>query len=490
MRIVNCSSDLVLRALVGWLLAALLVGADGSAVAQSKPPRKPRIPGSDQLLGDILKGDHDTATKFDATIQRVEVDETKLKREGIRKLTGRRLTLYTDLPSKPWIDELPQVVDQAFPQWCEYFQIDPNKYPDWKLTGFLINEKARFVLLGLLPKGLPNFQNGYARNFEFWLYDKPSEYYTRHLLLHECVHCFMLTTLGACGAPWYMEGTAELLATHRWKDGKLTLNYNPPDRDEVPEWGRVRIIKDALAAGKPESLQTVIDYQWNAHIDTGPYAWVWATALLMDRHPRYHDRFRQLYRLVQSPDFNAQFHQVFAADWEQLEQDWELLTRTIEYGYDVAAEAVDYRPGKPLPAQPVRLKISVARGWQNSGLQLAAGTPYHVRAVGRYQVDDQPQVWWCEPGGVSIRYYRGRPLGILLAAVRPDSLQNGQKNPLLDPVPIGLGATLTPESAGTLFLKINDSAAELADNAGELWVEIKWQEAVPAQSPPPVPAPN
>jgi hypothetical protein len=38
---------------------------------------------------------------------------------------------------------------------------------------------------------------------------------------------------------------------------------------------------------------------------------------------------------------------------------------------------------------------------------------------------------------------------------------------------VGLHATLTPKTAGTLYLRINDSAAELHDNAGAAKVEIR-----------------
>ena len=81
--------------------------------------------------------------------------------------------------------------------------------------------------------------------------------------------------------------------------------------------------------------------------------------------------------------------------------------------------------------------------------------------------------WQCEPGGVSIRYYQGRPLGILLAAVRPDHPPPDSASALLHPTVIGLGATLSPTETGTLFLKINHSAGELDDNAGELKVEVR-----------------
>ncbi len=40
------------------------------------------------------------------------------------------------------------------------------------------------------------------------------------------------------------------------------------------------------------------------------------------------------------------------------------------------------------------------------------------------------------------------------------------------PVPIGLRRELQFTESGTLFLRINESPAELADNAGQLQVEI------------------
>ena len=117
--------------------------------------------------------------------------------------------------------------------------------------------------------------------------------------------------------------------------------------------------------------------------------------------------------------------------------------------------------------------MAADRGWQNSGLRLEAGVNYQLTATGRYQVAKNAKVWWCEPGGVSIRYYKGRPLGILLASVRPDHPAPGSTSALLHSTVVGLGTTLSPPQTGTLFLKINDSAGELDDNAGELKVEVR-----------------
>ena len=174
------------------------------------------------------------------------VDDARAAAAGIRKLPGRRLTLYTDL-SGAEIDRLPAVFEQAFPQWCRYFKVKEDEHADWHMTGFLMKDKARFVEAGLLPEKLPPFEHGFSWGTVLWIYEQPSDYYRRHLLLHEGTHGFMNSLLGGCGPTWYMEGLAEYLATHCWREGRLTLGYMPRSRDEVPQWGRIRRIQEAVA---------------------------------------------------------------------------------------------------------------------------------------------------------------------------------------------------------------------------------------------------
>jgi hypothetical protein len=332
-----------------------------------------------------------------------------------------------------------------------------------------------FRRTGLLPDDLPPFPNGYSRGHDLWIYDQRDDYYRRHLLLHEGTHGVANTLLGGSGPPWYIEGIAEMLATHRLADGRLTLNYMPKRREEVLGWGRIRMIKDAVDERRAKRLADVIEYAADAHRENDPYAWSWAAATLLDRHPQYRDRFRQLPRNVRAADFNRRFFQVLEDDFSQLAQQWQLLVVNLEYGHDVGRTAVDFTPGKPLPATGSVVTVDAARGWQNSGLRLTAGAYYRLRASGRYQVAERPQIWWCEPGGVSIRYYKRRPLGILLAAVQPDRFTSSSSSALLRPSTVGLGTTLRPKRTGTLYLRINDSAGELDDNAGRLTVEIKPQ---------------
>ncbi len=404
------------------------------------------------------------------------MDDAQAEAAGIHKLTSARLTLYTDLALDDEIRRLPEVFDQAFPQWCDYFRIAPAAHAKWRMTGFLMKDKARFQKTGLLPDDLPPFPHGFSRNNELWLYEQPSAYYRRHLLLHEGTHGFMNTLLGGCGPPWYMEGIAELLATHRVRDGRLTLNWMPEGRDDAPYLGRIRIIKDACAAQRAMSLEGVVNYSSTAHRRTEPYAWSWAIAAMLDGDPRFRDRFRRLYRVIPDGNVSEEFRRLFRADWREVDEQWQVFIAGLEYNDDIPRTAIDFAPGRPLPAAGAAVKVAADRGWQNSGLRLEAGAAYRLTAAGRYQVAKTTKIWWSEPGGVSIRYYQGRPLGVLLAAVRPDEPAEGAPSAFLQPIVVGLGATLSPRRSGTLFLKINESAGEFGDAAGEARVEVRREE--------------
>ena len=402
----------------------------------------------------------------------MQIDEAKAAAAGIRKLTADRLILFTDIPPDPEVDILPELFDLAFGQWCEYFNVDVGEHGDWQMTGFLMRDPQPFVDTGLFPKTLPPFEHGYSLNKMLWLYEQPSPYYRRHLLLHEGTHGFMNAMFGTCGPPWYSEGMAELLATHRWHEGQLTLNWTPTSREEVPMWGRIKTIKDGIAGNRAPFFEDVIQYKWYSHRRAEPYAWCWAAATLLDRHPKYQERFRGLYRLVGKSDFSYRFVDLIGEDWDALSEQWLVFIISLEYGHDIPKTALDFSPGQPISGSGVEVTVAADRGWQNTGLRLEAGTDYRLAAQGRYQIADEPRTWWCEPGGVSIRYYRGLPLGILMAAVRPDETPENGPRTLIRPVAVGLGATLTPEKTGTLHLQINDSPGELEDNRGSLSVKI------------------
>jgi hypothetical protein len=391
---------------------------------------------------------------------------------GLRSVAGKHLTLFTDLPLTAEIESLPTIFDAAVPQWRDYFGIGERRTRDWRLTGFLMGDRRRFQAAGVLPGDLPPFLHGYCRGNEIWFDDQPSDYYRRHLMLHEGVHGFMLTLLGGAGPPWYMEGTAELLATHRWQDGQLTVNYFPENRDVVPYWGRVKLVQDEVAAGRSLSLSEVFRLDSRAHLKNEAYGWCWAAAALLDAHPRFKDRFRSLKREVNRNDdrFSQRFERQLGPELAELEADWRQFVGELDYGYDVERSAIRRIEAKALSAAGEMVVIAAAAGWQSSGILIQAGEKVSIAASGKYQVGDDPKPWLCEPQGVTIEYHRGNPLGMLMAAVAPAS--TGEASSPLQDIPIGARRELSFKTSGVLYFRINEASAGLKDNRGELSIAV------------------
>lgn len=405
------------------------------------------------------------------------IDERRVAAAGIRKISGRHITIYTDLPAGE-VDELPQVFDAALPIWCAYCSIDPKKVADWSVRGYVMLKREPFQATGLYDLDLPDFPNGYSRGRELWFYDQPSAYYRRHLLLHEGTHCFMADWLGGTGPPWYMEGTAELLGTHRWEAGKLTMGVMPRSRDEVPYWGRIKIVRDGVAAGKPLSLIEIMQYDQRAHLQNEPYGWCWAAAAFLDAHPLTSAEFRKLQSEVHDHTiaFSKRFYEKLRPQWPAINEDWHLFLANCDYGYDFARSAVVHRESVDLPAAGATVDVAADRGWQSSGYRLKAGQTYKLTASGRFEIGKTDKPWPCEPGGITIRYHGGRPLGMLLAAVKADD-EAVPATSLAKPQPIGLTATINPSIDGILYFCVNEASSGLAGNRGSLKAVITAEAA-------------
>jgi hypothetical protein len=409
------------------------------------------------------------------------IDEARAESAGIRKLTSKHLVLYTDAPNSPAVDRLPEDFDKAVPRWAAYFSIDPAKTDNWQPRAFLVADGRRFAALGLLPPGHEEFENGISIDSQIWLREQPTDYYRRHLLLHEGTHAFMTAFLRGCGPGWYMEGTAELLGTHRIdpQTGELTLGVMPRSRDEVPMLGRVKLIHDAIADHRTLTFPAVMALEGRKQLGNEAYAWCWAAAKFLDSHPRYRDRFRQLRTIVQDENFNDIVRQKYAKDWADLNAEWQAYIATLDYGFDFERMAINFETGKPLGGHAHTKTIVADHGWQSSGARLEAGKSYDITAAGRYQIAEEQRdgvtiPWSCEPGGVTIDYHDGRPLGILLGAIDSrDKSATGAGPTFANPTVIGLRATLKPTVSGTLYLRVNDSASKLDDNRGRVSVKIE-----------------
>ena len=317
--------------------------------------------------------------------------------------------------------------------------------------------KERFRHAGLFSDELPEFPAGYQQGNNLWVYLQTGSYYTRHLLLHEGTHAFMERFLGGYGPPWYAEGMAELIAVHRWSDGQLELNATIRDRKEVPHWGRAKLIRQDVAAGKSRSLDEVFSLGHSAFRDVHSYAWAWAACEFLSQHPQTQQVFQEQANQVLQENFNRILKQQLADVWPELQEQWNWMLQEIDYGYDVANAAPV--PAIPTNDEPQAFQLSAERGWQTTELQLVAGTTYRFVATGEYQIKQDAERWPCQPGGVTIEYYRDHPLGMVLGAVRTEQ-------GLATPFVIGEAATITVEATGTLYLRVNDSPSAWHDNLG------------------------
>jgi len=407
------------------------------------------------------------------------VDLERVKANGIRVLDFHHLQLFTDLPPSVDLSELPKVFDQAIPQWCEYFEVEAESAKDWKIRACVIKDRARFDKAGLIPGLLPEFRHGYSYRNTVFLFEQASEYYRRHLLLHEGTHNFMLTFLDGGGPPWYMEGLAELLGTHRWVDEKLTLNIIPGSRDDVPYWGRVKIVKDDVAQNQGRMLEDVMRYGSNAHLDVRPYGWCWAATAMLENDPRFSEAFRKRISHVSESNevFSLGLIQALGDDWHLARQQWQWFVLNMDYGFDLKRESIVSKPTSSLDpgGDSVTVDLSVERGWQSTGLQLAAGQKIRITATGTFVIakelrDGEELEWPCTADGVTLRYHNKRPLGELLAAV--DNPTGNGLTGLVKAASVGGSNEVHTEEAGVLYLRVNDHPAELHDNRGTLSVVI------------------
>ncbi|MBL8829613.1 MAG: hypothetical protein JNM18_21730 [Planctomycetaceae bacterium] len=401
-----------------------------------------------------------------------EPDAERLLAHGIRRVPGKHVVLFTDHPADAEVDALPGYFDQAYPQWCDYFGKPEDKSKPWRMNAFLIFDRDRCHAAGLLPDRLPKFLHGYALGLELWLYEQTSPYYRRHLLLHEGTHAFMEFAWGGLGPPWYAEGIAELVATHQIVDGKLRLNYFPRDAQEVRGLGRIRLIQNALEAGDRLTIGDVMAYGHDAHRQVNAYAWSWALAALLESRPSWRTVFRAQREHLHGGDFNPQLAGQLGTELPELHDSWAVFTSELTHAYDFERAAILFQPGKAAATTSTTVRVEAARGWQSTGLKLVKGKSYRVTAAGQCVVARTDDPWPSEPQGVSVRYYRGRPLGRLLAVVRPDKFDVQAASPFLAPLDIGAESTITAAVDGTLYLRINDSPAELADNEGSYQVTV------------------
>lgn len=398
---------------------------------------------------------------------------------GFRQYEGKFVTLITDLPHSAALGQLAIMFDTAMPLWGEYFGIEERTWSTWKCTAHLIADRSRFQEAGYIPPQVPPFVHGYQLEDQLWCMDQPSDYYRRHLLLHEGTHWFMTRGLGNPGPPWYMEGMAEKLATHRWIDNKLELDVFPDKREGFEYWGRLLLIKQQRGKQEAPTLEGVLRYGSSAHQQVEAYAWSWAAIWFLKNHPRSAEAMTKLQtaKIGDIASLTPKLLSQLRPHWNELSMSWNAWIQQLDYGCDVNRDIpLIEGDSKVADANSCKLQLKVDRGWQDTGLRVKRGDRITIDAAGRYQIGSDPEPWWCEPEGITIEYFGGQPLGRVVGLVVAADGNRGQESPgKTEFIAVGPKVEWTTQQTGALLLKVNEPPQRLGDNAGTVDISIKLQ---------------
>ncbi|MFM8705811.1 MAG: hypothetical protein ACKOHG_18545 [Planctomycetia bacterium] len=291
------------------------------------------------------------------------------------------------------------------------------------------------------------------------------------------MHAFTLTILQSSAPTWYTEGIAEYLATHRLDRGadgspRFIPTTIPLAAGDVERLGRIEKIRALRVAGDCPSLADVFATPPANHHALDSYAASWAAVALLAGHPAHTDVFRACERGPLDGSFTKRVEAAAGWDAARAARDFDAFTDELDYGYDFARSAIAWSAGSRLEGKQT-VSVAADHGWHYSGCRLAASQRCSLRATGRVLVG---QASACrlesEPDGISLEWYRGRPVGRLLAAQWVDKPAGGGR-PRFVVLAEGAAGEFTAFTDGPLYFKINESPGRLADNAGSFTVEIE-----------------
>ena len=398
----------------------------------------------------------------------------QLKKLGIDVYESKRLKLFTDIDPKV-AKTLPPLVDQAYVAWEEYFgKLPPARdESEVQINGYLMKDKTNFVSEGLLRADLLDQFHGRQIGYQFWMMDQEQDYYRRHLLLHEATHAFMWA-IPHLDVPYsHLEGMAEHFGTHRLVGGKLQTRLMPFNRADFRGHDRLFLMRrDVKQRGIPELLDISEWKSANFQALNESYAWAWGQSVFFDVNPRTRERFRKMAKSLTNPLAWKTFEIELQPDLPEVVTEWNLFAADAWEGFDFERAAITFREGIPL-MKSQRAEIRADRGWQSSGVLVEKDRRYEIVATGQFTLAEKPKPWVSEADGITFRYHNDRPLGQLLATIRPMKKAENETEPMIDVKPLGNKSVFEAPRSGTLYLRLNDHPAELSDNRGSVTVEIR-----------------
>ncbi len=382
------------------------------------------------------------------------------------------LDVGDDIEARQYVDAF----DAGIAQVAAYWDLPTSELAAWRVEATLMTSRQAATAAGLMQDRIPDFKFGYAAGRTLYVIAQPSVYYNEHLLLHEGIHALVQHVFGGRGPTWFMEGTAELWATHRGRGADVQINEIPHSREESPYWGRLKIIRDAREAGSIPSIESIMRAPPRLDGDVNAYTWSWVLCMLLTEYPPYNDVFQAM-TIAGHDESNAltrQLYQRLRPDWPALVARFRLLAHALDYGFDWHSERVAIRSNDPRwDRAPINIRVAADQGWQSVGVVIPAGRTITVQASGEAILARQPKPWRSEPDGVTIRYHEALPLGQLVACLVPFESLADQPLMSLRTIPIGERGEIVVDQPSWLMLRINDAAGEMADNSGGYQVRLE-----------------
>ncbi len=429
------------------------------------------------------------SSQFRLSDDRPPLDESLLASHGLRVLRSKRLLLITDASDNDVLG-LPELTDQLFNDLeARLGSLPPAKDgSEFQVTGCLMSTRERFDAAGLLPPEDLIIRHGRHLNYRFWMLNSESDYYRRHLLFHEFVHCYMTCVGGMQDIPplWYTEGIAEYVATHRLsgENGQAEFGILPDSLDSWLGWARISEIRrsynETPSAKAATSGIIRLDDLWfpsgTAFTEDSQYAHAWAILWMINHHPHWREFSDRLRPLRRRDEFNAAVAQLTSNDRLRFSIDWLLYIDSLIEGFDpqscfadwgALAETPDLSSVARLPEQ-LSLKVSASRAWQVVPYQIEADSTIEITASGEFILGTDPRPWISHPDGITFDYFRGRPLGELIAVlVTIDGTDVTRR------IPIGRNSRLTIDDDCWLWLQLNESSSDRSDNNGAAQIQLQ-----------------
>jgi hypothetical protein len=408
--------------------------------------------------------------------------------DGFFLLKSPRMTLVTDKGLDDELKSWPGLLEQAIEQCNEIFQPIPPKRNNLHATVYLVGDRKRWEALGRL-RDVPWLDEGFQLGDQLYIVEQPSVFYRRMLFLHEATHWIMYRWQGGAGSPWLMEGMADYLSTHRLDKGKLRLGYFPLDVREVPSWGRIKQVQDAMRQNVAPKLSEILQFPDMRQRRMDRYCWSWAAVSFFDNHPEFRDEFQAVYR--GELDYSLSASQVLRdgldKDWNRISLQWRCFLDDLDFGFSMAQipRWLHEEPTVLKPGSSLTLRVKATDGWTIVPALLEKGSDVSIRASGTAVIRQQPSTtapaspdtiraastWESTPRGVSAEYHRGHRLGSLVGAWAQSGVE--QPSALWNRWTVGVESVHRSSERSLLLLRVNEAGSGLADNAGGYDVEVR-----------------